>query len=176
MLNHKGTKKLTTERLILRKFKVEDHKDFYLCCSDPSVNRYLTYSIHQNENDTKEIIEKWIAYYENDATYNWAIEYYGKVIGSISVVSQNETECGLGWQLGKEYWNKGIMTEAAKAVTNYLFEVGFEKISASHHIDNIGSGKVMQKIGMTKEKEIPNVVFKKNGEICTQICYTIKKE
>ncbi len=55
----------------------------------------------------------------------------------------------LGWQLDSAFWNKGVMTEAAAAVRDFLFnEVGFSALYASYITENTGTGRVMQKIGM----------------------------
>ena len=68
----------------------------------------------------------------------------------------------MGWQIDSTYWNRGIMTEAAKAVFNYLFnEVGFEYIEAAHIDKNVGSGRVMQKAGM-REVSYNESVYCKN--------------
>ena len=49
------------------------------------------------------------------------------------------------------YWNKGYATEALKKVIKYLFDNGFNVIEAEHHIDNIASGRVMEKCGLKFE-------------------------
>ncbi len=175
MLSHKGTKEIKTERLILRKFIIDDCEDMFVWASNPEVTKYLAYNSHKTIEDSKNIISFWISKYENADTYNWAIEYKGKVIGNIEVVEQKNAECHLGWQIDKQYWNKGIMTEAATAVLNYLFCVGYECISSAHDAENIGSGRVMQKIGMTKYQTIPDFVFDKDGRIIEKVCCKISK-
>lgn len=77
-----------------------------------------------------------------------------KVIGSISVVELSNTNehCDIGYCIGKAYWNKGITTEALKAVILFLFnEIGFERVQAIHYTENVASGEVMKKAGMTYE-------------------------
>lgn len=176
MLIHRGTQEIKTERLILRRFKIEDYEDMFVWASNPEVTKYLSYETHKTPNESKETLCLWVKYYKSKRTYNWAIEYNGKAIGNISVVKQHRSECHLGWQIDIKYWSKGIMTEAANAVLDYLFTVGFKKISSAHNIENIGSGRVMQKIGMTKYCTIPNAVLSKNNTIYTRDCYEILKE
>lgn len=67
------------------------------------------------------------------------------------------------------------MTEAAKAVSEYLFNIGFEKITSAHDARNIGSGRVMQKIGMTKYDTIENYLLDRVDRIITKECYAITK-
>ena len=175
MLNHKGTQEIKTKRLRLRRFKVEDYRDMFVFGGNPEVNKYLSYKLHQNPEETKNLLANWVKGYEDPETYNWAIEYEKKVIGSISVVGFDEklnAYC-LGWQIDRPYWNKGIMTEAAKAVIDYLFDVGFKKIAASFDTENIASGRVMQKIGMTKEGCEKNVIRKKDNTVYDRDIYSI---
>ena len=155
MLTHKGTKTIITERLILRKFRVDDATDmFNNWASDENVTRFLTWKPHESVDATKQLLEGWVAAYDNEKTYNWIIEYKGQAIGSISVVRLSD-KCEyaeLGYCLGCDYWNKGIMSEAANAVIDYLFaEIGVNRVGISHATENPGSGKVAQKCGMFYE-------------------------
>ena len=48
--------------------------------------------------------------------------------------------------MGCAYWNRGLMTEAVKAVTDFLFrEVGVNRIEISHAVKNPASGRVAEK-------------------------------
>ena len=54
--------------------------------------------------------------------------------------------------MGYAYWNKGLMSEAAKAVIDYLFaEIGVNRVGISHAVKNPASGRVAQKCGLTFE-------------------------
>lgn len=153
MLNHKGTQTIYTERLILRKIREDDYKDMYRYTTKEEVARYVSWSVHHSIDDTKAICKMWANEYSNNDRYNWAIVYESTVIGSIDVVKIIDTTAMLGWQIDSTYWNKGIVTEAAIAIRDFLFnEIGIEAIEAEYVDKNIGSGRVMQKIGMT---EIP---------------------
>lgn len=178
MLNHKGTQEIRTERLLLRRFVIDDYMDMYAWCSNPEVLRYVCHKEHQNPDETRELLTDWINDYSSKETYNWAIVYDNKVIGNISLIGYDEeTACHyLGWQIDSPYWNKGIMTEAVIAVLDYLFNVGFEKIGACCNSKNIGSARVMQKSGMTKNFTIKNVVYKKDGTLYDRDVYSITKE
>jgi len=137
MFNQKGTTPLETERLILRRFVVEDAEDmFNNWANDREVTKYLSWGPHGNLGVTKEILTYWINCYENLETYNWAIvpKNFGKVIGSISLieVSNKNQRCEIGYCMSKQYWNHGIMTESLKAVINYMIlEIGFKRVQAT---------------------------------------------
>lgn len=54
----------------------------------------------------------------------------------------------LGYGLRKEFWRKGVCTEACRAVVDKLKQTGIPYATATHDVDNPRSGKVMQAIGM----------------------------
>lgn len=155
MLNHRGTQTLKTERLTLRRFYVSDAQAmFENWANDERVARFLTWTPHTSPKETKKILRKWCMGYRKANMYNWAIEYQGKPIGGINVVKINERSevAEIGYCIGFDYWNKGVMTEAAKAVIDYLFtEVGVNRVEIRHAVKNPGSGKVAQKCGLTLE-------------------------
>lgn len=177
-LRHSGTRVIQTNRLLLRRFRPEDAADLFVWASNPKVVRYLSYTPHETVAASKKITKQWVKAYRDPKTYNWAIEYQGKVIGNISVVAMEEDTCSchLGWQLDAPYWNQGLMTEAAKAVVDYLFEAaGFERISSGHDTRNIGSGRVMEKIGMLREGTFRSYILQKDGSIGDKAWYAILK-
>ena len=107
-----GTKRLETDRLVLRRFILEDAKDmFENWASDDEVTKFLTWPTHSSIEVTKHILEGWVSRYENEDFYNWAIELKesGKVIGNISVVELKErTECAeIGYCMSRSLWGKG---------------------------------------------------------------------
>lgn len=155
MITHKGTQTIKTERLILRKFTVDDAQAMFdNWANDERVTRFLTWCPHESPEFTRQLLENWCAAYDNLNTYNWAMEYKETLIGNISVVRLNESceYAELGYCIGYDYWNKGFMSEAAKAVIDYLFtEIGVNRVGISHAVKNPASGKVAQKCGLTFE-------------------------
>ena len=156
-LVHKGTRIITTDRLTLRAFKQSDAGDMFKnWANDSEVTRFLTWPPHEHVDVTKEILSIWCGQYEYDNVYNWAIELNDEkeVIGGISVVatSENDLSCEIGYCISRNHWGKGIVTEAFKAVINFLFsEVGMNRIVARHDTNNPASGRVMQKSGLNFE-------------------------
>ena len=78
-----------------------------------------------------------------------------RFLGGISLaVNKQDHNAELGYWIGQEFWNRGYCTEACKAILEFGFEVlGLYKLTAHHLVRNPASGKVLQKIGMTKEGE-----------------------
>ena len=155
MLNHNGTKTIKTERLTLRRFEIGDADAmFNNWANDPEVTKFLTWTPHGSVELTKQLLGAWCASYESDNYYNWAIEFEGEIIGNISVVqvSDKHEKAVLGYCMGKKWWGRGIMTEAARAIIGYLFEtIGFHRIEIWHAVKNPASGAVARKCGCTLE-------------------------
>ena len=157
MLEHKGTRLLETQHLILHKAVRTDAEPMFLnWASDPQVTKYLTWPTYKSIDTAHEILEIWIKEYDKPNFYQWMIELkeIGQPIGSISVVGYNEqiSEAEIGYCIGRKWWHKGITSEALSAVIEYLFaEVGFNRISAKHDVNNPHSGNVMKKCGMIYE-------------------------
>ena len=155
MITHKGTQPIQTERLLLRRFTVDDAQAmFEHWANDERVTRYLTWIPHESPEATRQLLKLWCAAYDRPDTYNWVMEYEKTPIGNISVVHFHEKSeyAELGYCMGCAYWNKGLMTESAKAVIDYLFaEIGVNRVEISHAVKNPASGRVAQKCGLTFE-------------------------
>lgn len=167
-MNNIGTIEITTQRLLLRAIKESDYQDMYQYTVKEEVAKYVSWSPHKSIEDTKALCKMWAEEYNKTDRYNWAIVLNGKVIGNIEAGKIIDESAFLGWQLDNDYWNQGIVTEAATAIRDFLFgEVGVNGIYASYIAENIGSGRVMQKIGM---KEITH------REYCTALRKECKEE
>lgn len=179
-MNHKGTEKIETDRLILRKFKTSDAKSFYKnCVSDSKVSYYLSWEPHKNVKESEEFIKSLMETYEDSFVYDWAIELKetSEVIGNIKVnnIDDKNSFCHIGYYIGSKFWNKGLMTEALKIVISYLFEeTDLNRIVARHDVENIGSGKVMVKANMTYEGTLRECKFR-NNKFCSLAVYSILK-
>ena len=157
-MQNKGTKRIETHRLILRPFRTEDAPAMFRnWAHDSAVTEYLTWQPHKSEQATAELLAQWEKQAAEDpGFYEWAIELkqIGEPIGSIAAMRVNEAveSAELGWCIGTRWWGRGIMPEAGAAVLAYLFgEVGLNRVAARHDVRNPKSGRVMQKLGMTRE-------------------------
>ena len=178
-MKHLGTKTIETERLILRRFKVEDAEAMYRnWASDEEVTKFLTWPPHSSVEITKDILKNWINDYKNKDSYNWAItikENGDEPIGSIGVVDSNEriNMVHIGYCISKKWWNKGITSEALKALIKYFFkEVGVNRVESRHDPNNPNSGKVMIKCGMKYEGTMRQADINNQG-ICDYSMYGI---
>ena len=119
-MNHCGTIKLETKRLILRRFEKSDAQAVYdNWASDPEVTRFLTWPTHTDIDVTMNVLQSWLPLYENKDYYHWVItlkESDNEPVGTIhGQVNDDLDLIQIGYCLGRAWWNKGIMTEAAQA-------------------------------------------------------------
>lgn len=156
-MKHSGTKTIETERLILRRFTPEDAQAMFRnWASDEDVTRFLTWPAHSSADVSRWVLEDWVASYEKPDFYQWAIvpKTFGEPIGTISVVEKDDRipKAHIGYCIGKNWWHQGIMSEALRAVMDFLFEeVGYLRLESRHDPRNPHSGAVMQKCGMKYE-------------------------
>ena len=175
-----GTKTIETERLILRRFRVEDAAEMYHnWASDPAVTKYLTWKVHANVEVTAALLSDWVQQYADGGYFNWAIELKetGRVIGNISVVRLNEAAdaAEIGYCMTRALWGRGIMPEALRAVMVYLFdEAQMNRIMAAHDVNNPKSGRVMQKAGMQFEG-VMRQAARNNCGLCDLAVYAALK-
>lgn len=166
MINHKGTQQIKTERLLLRKILPEDAEMVYVWMSDPEVCKYERWRPHPSVDYSRGYIIEVFDYYKSDRTYQWGIETNGKLIGSVSVVNINEYDqkAVLGYCLAREFWSNGYATESVKAVLAYMFlEVGLNRVEASHSVNNVASGRVLEKAGLCLEGLAKDYYFCNSG-------------
>lgn len=174
------SKTIETERLILRKFTIDDAEDIYNYASREEVTKYLSFQTYKSVQDGLDYLNNIVLpAYEKENTYKWALELKetGRVIGCIDCVNVNlkRRSVELGWVLLNDYWGQGLMPEAGKTVIKYLFEEGFERIEAYHNVENEKSGRVMQKIGMTYEGTLRKSRVDKNGNLVDCKLYAVIK-
>ena len=180
-MKHCGTRRLETDRLILRRFVNEDAAAMYKnWASDDAVTKFLMWPTHSSEEISRRVTKDWVNSYSNEKYYQWAIvlkENGDEPIGSISVVDMKEniSTAHIGYCIGRTWWNKGITSEALKAVLAFLFdEVDVNRIEARHDPRNPNSGKVMQKCGMKYEGTLRSADWNNQG-ICDACYYALLK-
>lgn len=94
--------KINTERLVLRKIKIEDVTPmFYNWASDPEVTKYVTWLPHQNIETTKYLVNEWIKQEDNPKTIRYLIttKENDEHIGMIDVVEYIDGAPEIGYSL-----------------------------------------------------------------------------
>ena len=157
---YKNTPRLETERLILRKFTENDIEALFLILADKEVNTFLPWFPLKSIDEAQSFYEaRFAADYEKPQSYAYAIclKADNYPMGYIKVDMDESHDLGYG--LRKEFWHRGIVTEAGKAVIAQVKKDGLPYITATHDINNPRSGGVMRQVGILMKKTI---VFSKN--------------
>ncbi len=171
---------LKTNRLLLRPLDFNDAEAMFKNWTfDERVARYCRWYPHKSIEETKQLLKMYLQEAQNGFDYRWGIELQdtNELIGCIDVVdlSDDNKSATIGYVLSHEYWNNGISTEALSAVITKLFDDGIEIIKAEHHIDNIASGKVMEKCDMKFTHNSKAQLKFGSNEMCDVKCYEIIK-
>ena len=151
---------LKTDRLILRPWRETDLQDFYNYACVDGVGQMAGWLPHKDLEESGCILAHFI---EGKKTF--ALEYRGKVIGSLGIEKYREAHYPelanisgreIGYVLSKEYWGQGLMPEAVRAVVKYLFEtVKLDFILVGHFEWNRQSSRVIEKCGFRYIKSLP---------------------
>ena len=179
MLTHKGTQAIEASRLILRRATLEDAEPMFRnWASDPEVTKFLTWPPHGSIEVTRKVLASWLAEYEKNDYYQWLIvpKETGEPIGSLIAGTVGRAQSAhSGYCIGNAWWHRGIMSEALRAVIDYLFgEVGYHRIESMHDPNNPHSGGVMRKCGM-QYKGTMRSSDRNNQGICDAAYYAILK-
>lgn len=171
---------IKTERLLLRPLTDNDATEMFKNWTwDGRVAKYCRWYPHKSIDETKELLKMYKNQAENGFDYRWGIELEntGSLIGVIDVIdlSEDKKTAEVGYVLTYDYWNNGYLTESLKAVITELFNNGVETVLADHHVENIASGRVMEKCGMKFTHFSKAKVKFGSDELCDVKCYEIKK-
>lgn len=149
MKNH-NTPLLETERLILRKFTENDIEALLAIYGDKDVNVFLPWFPLKSLEEAEILFkEKYAEAYKQPRGYRYAISLKTDNIPIGYVHVSAEDSYDLGYGLRKEFWHKGIVTEAGRAVLEQVKKDGLPYITATHDVKNPRSGGVMKQLGMS---------------------------
>ena len=169
---------METERLILRKLTADDaEKMFENWTNDEEVTKYLTWLPHRSIEVTREILEDWLDDYDDPKTVRFGIELKENhdLFGEIDIVKFIDGNPVMGYASSRKYWGHGYMTEAAEAMVEHLFSLGYKKILFEADVRNTGSNRVAEKLGfkVTHQETKQCSVFK--PEVITVNWYALER-
>lgn len=146
------TSKLESKRIILRPLLLEDAEHIFKSwTSDSEVAKFMIYDIHKSVDDTREWLTLVQQNINSDQVYDWGfvLKETGELFGSGGIYFKKDLGCfELGYNIMKKYWGQGLTTEAGKVILEFAINtLGQKKFFCRHAIDNIGSQKVMIKLG-----------------------------
>ncbi len=174
--------RLCSARLTLRPWRETDLADFYAYASVDGVGQMAGWTPHRNLVESKAVLSHFIM-----GKKCLALEYQGKVIGSLGIEEYSETNYPelanlqgreIGYVLSRDYWGQGLAPEAVQTVIRYLFEAEkLDFILVGHFDWNRQSRRVIEKCGFsyvktvdyetqygTVENSMEYILYRKEGE------------
>ncbi len=144
-----NTPTLETDRLILRKFTEKDLEPLFLLLKDEEVNRFLPWFPVKSLDETRTFFcKRYAEVYSRERGYHYAICLQSDNIPIGYVKTDMDDGHDFGYALRKEFWHRGIVSEASKALAARLKADDVPYITATHDVNNPRSGKVMKAVGM----------------------------
>lgn len=176
MINVKGVE-LKTYRLIIRKINESDLDDFNEYASVEGVGETAGWNHHKDKVESELILKKMI---DNGNEFAIIYKENNKMIGTIGLQKpqieiENKFGVELGYVLSKNYWGKGIATEAIREVIRWLmFEIKVDYIASGHFNENIKSKRVIEKNKLKFYKDLVYTTI--NGEKKESKYYILTRE
>lgn len=169
---------IETKRLYLRQFTLQDAEAVFAYAKNPNVGPHAGWKPHESVEESKKIIEELFMPAEAFAII-W--KENGELIGSIALENDRRRPGvkakELGYSLSEQYWGRGIMTEAAKAVISEGFtHLGLDIISICTGEKNERSKSVIDKCGFHYEgtERLCYVIY--DGTLRDSRCYSMLKK
>lgn len=151
---------ITTDRMILRRWREADREPFARLNTDPRVMEFFPATLSREESDR--MVDRIENHFEERGFGLFVVEmredqtFVGFVGLAVPSFHAAFTPCvEIGWRLAADYWGRGLATEGARAVVRYAFDVlGIEELVSFTVPGNVRSRRVIEKLGMShKESE-----------------------
>lgn len=144
---------IETDRLILRKWQLDDAEALYKYASDVRVCELALWPRHESVEMSRKVIEEF--FLPNPDNLAITLKSTGEPIGCIGLVPSGEEhfktadeEREVGYWIGYPYWNKGLTTEALKGLIEYYRDCkGVNSLLLTTDNRNIASQRVAEKCG-----------------------------
>jgi ribosomal-protein-alanine N-acetyltransferase len=147
---------LETRRLILRRLHEADANALFSILGDDEVTRYYDDATFTAISQAREQITAWENGFLHRRCIRWGItrKEDGVLIGTCGYYGIHpwHMRASIGYELGRQFWHQGLMTEALNAIINLGFkEMSLNRIDALVMPENIPSIRLLEKIGFKNE-------------------------
>lgn len=153
---------LETDRLILSTWQTSDWIALRPIATDVEVMRYITGGVPWTDERIQSFVDRQMELFSQRGFCRWKLllKPTEEIIGFCGVGFWDEaTDMEMGWWLARQYWGRGLATEAARAALRDAFErVELDHIISIARPANTASIRIMEKLGLKFECE-----FEKEG-------------
>lgn len=148
---------LITERLILREFSESDWHDMLAYQNDPRYLRYYEWA-ERTPADVQGFVQRFLTQQQQRPRIKFQLAVVlrpdRQLIGNCGIRMEAAAahEADIGYEISPVYWGRGYATEAARAIVHFGFtELNVHRIWAWCIAENVGSARVLEKVGMQLE-------------------------
>lgn len=145
---------IETERLILREIMPDDAPAIYRIFSDDQVTRYYDLTTYTALSQAEELVDFFDESFELERAIRWGLERKadGALLGTCGYVWLRQFRGEIGYELHRDYWRQGYMSEAIDAILDFGYtELGLNRVEALVMVDNAPSVGLLQSLGFTQE-------------------------
>lgn len=172
---------LETERFVLRQLNQDDSREIFQYFSLDEVTKFYDLESFTNIEQAEELIDRWNQKFERNQGLRWGITLRSesRVIGTCGFHGwmKNHYKAEIGYELTPEYWRQGYMTEVIQKAIEFGFNnLGLNRIEAFVEPENVGSRKVLEKIGFSEEGTLKEHFYWRNRFVDTVIYALLKKD
>ena len=172
---------ITTERLILRPWEEADAESLYEYAKDPAVGPAAGWPPHTSVENSRKIICTVLSKPE---TYAVCLKASGAPIGSIGLMAGGQSNIGLpeneaelGYWIGRPFWGRGLIPEAARELIRHAFvDLKLDTLWCGYFDGNEKSRRVQEKCGFTYRKTVSDVFFQPIGRTVTEHITRLTRE
>ena len=158
---------ITTARLVLREFLIDDWPDVLGYQRDPRYLRFYPWT-DRTEADVRDLVKMFLDQQGDQPRRKFQLAITlpgsGRLIGTCGIrrKQENDLEADIGYELAPDYWGKGYATEAALAIVEFGFrELELHRVSSWCIAENAASSRVLERVGLRLEGRLrENEYFK----------------
>jgi len=169
---------ITTRRLVLRRPRMSDANDIFdNYTADPEVTRYVIWPPYTDRSEVAPFLQSRLARWDSGEEFSWAITRAeeDRVIGMVGC-REREQAADIGYVMSRKYWNRGYITEAAKAVVDWAGNLEFiYRVWAVCDVENRSSARVLEKVGMQREGILRRYIVHPNVSSEPRDCFVYSK-
>lgn len=167
---------ITTKRLTLTPANISHLHSTFEYAGNLENTKFMMFLPYDSLEETAEILKKSEEFWhsENPEYLHFAIIFENRHIGEISLYATDDPQkAELGWVIHRNFWGRGIVTEAATAMLDFAKGKNYKSVIACCDSENTGSYRVMEKIGMHRVSCLPGRKNRSSDEERFELLYEI---